>query len=141
MFLSELHDLLPPKLFSKHLGEAVLGLLKKVDHPDLTFGDIRLRGRNPTVLYFVTLGGDVEDGEADPEVKAYMKQMKTTALKAFKDAGIQAPDVKVSYGTDMGGESEITTTCTWRWAPPDPELDAAIIQAALGNEYEVELDL
>ena len=141
MFLSELHELLPSKLFSKRLAEVISSLLETVGEQELDFGDITIRGQNPTVLYFTTLGGAIEDSDAMRDAKAYMKKMKALTIKAFRDAKIQVPEVDVRLGTDMAGDAEVTTTCTWKWSSPEPELNAAAFRSGLSAEDEVEVDL
>ncbi len=141
MFLSELHELMPPKLFSKLFGETINKLLDAVNELGLEVANVSVNGLNPTVLRFSTLGGAVDEGAHDAEVKAYLKQVKKLALETFRTAKIQVPNVSVKFGTDMAGDAEIDVACTWMWGEHPPGMVAAILSAAIDASYEAEVEL
>jgi len=141
MFLSELHELLPPKLFSKHLGETINKLLTDTTELGLELADVRITGASRTSLCFIAMGGEVEDGAANPEVRDYMKKVKKLAIKTFQDAKIQAPLVSVRYQSDPAGDAEISVCCMWEWKAPDPKLNAKILKAAIDEDFEPEVEL
>lgn len=141
MLLLEIHELLPAKLFSKRLADVINKMLEKVDALGPSIADVSIRGQYPTVLSFVTLGGEVEGGAKDPEVREYLKTLRTLLKQSFGSANIQAPKVEVKYGTDMAGEAEISVTCTWDWLEPRPQLDAQVLLATIDEIFEPEVKL
>lgn len=141
MILTELHDILPPKLFSKHLGETINKLLTDTTALGIELADVRIIGANPTSLCFLALGGEVEDGAANPEVRDYMKKVKKLAIKTFQDAKIQVPLMSVRYQSDPAGDAEISVCCMWDWKAPDPKLNAVVLKAAIDDDFEAEVEL
>ncbi len=141
MLLTELHELLPSKLFSKKLGETISSLLTDAAGDELLIGDVKIVGHNPTVLHFEVLGGDAEGGASNKEVKAYIKKLTKMATKAFSDAKIQTPTVKVTAGTDMAGDVEIAVVCTWNWGQSPPTINPEALKAGIGDGFDVEVEL